>query len=117
MSIAGKRQGFGTYKYEDDTTLFEGEYVEDKIFGHGTITRTQANGTEIYEGECAGAAYGVGRFRFVDGSVYEGEVQKGKMHGDGLYYKTGKDSFEFAGQRAVGVLSSSSRTQGPSPVS
>ena len=98
--VEGKRHGKGKYVYETGD-VYEGEYVNDKMHGRGKATL--ANGT-IKDGywendEFKGSAQSTtpaqtaapsskpvkGKKTFDDGSVYEGDLVNGKMHGKGKY--------------------------------
>ena len=50
--------GPGTYKVEDDGSVYEGEFVNDKRHGTGT-------------------------YRYANGDVYKGEWKDGHQHGRG----------------------------------
>ena len=61
--------------------LFEGEFVERKMKGHGSYFYT--NGFS-YVGDYKGnMPHGIGKMAYLGGFVYEGNWSKGKRHGKG----------------------------------
>ena len=68
-----------------------------------TYAETLNFGSSTYEGEVKkGKAHGEGIFTFSDGSTYEGKVKKNKIHGIGKY--TDSDGNVFEGKFKYGKL-------------
>jgi hypothetical protein len=65
----GWRQGVGKYNYDNDGSMFFGEWI-------------------------LGSRHGLGLFIWQDGERYEGEWVYGKMHGNGKYFYNNGDFFD-----------------------
>ncbi|CEM16023.1 unnamed protein product [Vitrella brassicaformis CCMP3155] len=73
----------GHEKYEDEGELFEGQWVDDRIHGHGTALFASGN---RYEGQWEhGRINGEGKLTYQKGAECEGDWVDGTMHGRGTY--------------------------------
>lgn len=69
------------------TCSYEGEFADDWINGYGIYT-WNGQGFQTYEGEVEnGKMNGQGTLTYADGSVYEGEFVNGQKNGEGTYTK------------------------------
>lgn len=80
VTLSGK----GTYTWADGT-VYEGDYVGDKMHGRGKYTKANGN---FYEGEWVqDKRHGHGVYSRKDGEVYDGEWGDNKKHGYGVLTK------------------------------
>ena len=73
----------GTMKYINGT-VYGGNWKNDNWLGRGTLTWSDRDSREVYEGEWK--AYkrdGGGKYKCSDGNVYEGQWKRDKQHGIG----------------------------------
>mmetsp|Transcript_26172 Transcript_26172/g.86081 ORF Transcript_26172/g.86081 Transcript_26172/m.86081 type:complete len:105 (-) Transcript_26172:452-766(-) len=68
------RNGVGIYKL--DGNIYEGEWVADKMHGHG---ENRGKSIAVLRNVCAGV------FKFMDGSKYDGDWVDNEFHGQGKY--------------------------------
>jgi len=94
----GKGEG-----YFLDGSLYEGDWVNNKIEGKGTLYYSNDN---IYSGEWKnGIRKGYGKFYFCKGGIYEGEFRNNIIDGYGvLSAGNGKKSVKFVGTLIIGCL-------------
>ena len=80
----------GSWLYLDD--LFEGEWINGELQGHGKITFE--NG-DVYEGNFEDDRFnGKGVLSYADGDIYEGEFKDGSRHGYGILRRADGDIYE-----------------------
>ena len=88
--IDGKKQGIGTYKWNDGA-VYEGEFDNDQINGSGALTIPEKgtyNGTFVN-----GKRSGQGIYTFTNGDKYEGNWENDKMSGQGTYTFADGDTY------------------------
>ena len=85
--VKSKRHGKGIL--ETHKIHYEGDFVDDKLSGRGTIVFKNEGHT--YEGQFNNNEInGFGTFKWCNGDYYTGEMLNGKMHGRGRYtYRNG----------------------------
>ena len=92
--VAGKRDGHGTYVYDNKFFQYQGEWRDNKKHGMGVFS--MSNGSQ-YEGEFRdGEMTGQGKRTWPDGSAYTGDFLEGEMHGSGVHL--GVDGTSYDGQ-------------------
>lgn len=80
--VAGIPEGKGTFT--SSTLMYTGDFVKGQMNGKGTIE--DFNTGIIYTGDVkSGAITGFGKYKFVDGSEYEGTFENGRFNGDGQF--------------------------------
>lgn len=81
IDSAGKRHGFGMFKWKDNSTYI-GNWVNDKAYGHGRMNHKDG---DYYEGMWKDdKAEGYGTFMRKDEAVFQGEWVQDKQHGKGI---------------------------------
>jgi len=84
---------------ENDTEVYDGEYVEDKRHGHGTLKCANGN---VYVGEFKdGKFHGHGTLKYKNGDVYDGDFVNGQRHGHGTF--TFKANFPISMEYSIYV--------------
>jgi len=78
----GKESGVGTMKDPSTNTTYQGEFLEGKRNGHGTVI--YSNGSTATVEWKAGVPNGHGEFTSTLGDHFEGEFRDGKMNGHGI---------------------------------
>ena len=82
------KHGYGIYTYppEEGGGSIEGDFINN--YPNGFCFATELNGF-IYVGDCKMSSEsiynGIGKMIFPDGSIYEGGVKDGSLHGNGIY--------------------------------
>ena len=86
--VKSKRHGKGIL--ETHKIHYEGDFIDDKLSGRGTIVFKNEGHT--YEGQFNNNEInGFGTFKWCNGDYYTGEMVNGKMHGRGRYtYRNGQ---------------------------
>ncbi len=80
--VNGQPNGNGTYTC--DTYTYTGEFKDGKMHGKGTIE--DFNNGIIYTGDLAvDEITGFGKYKYADGSEYEGSFLKGCFEGEGQF--------------------------------
>mmetsp|Transcript_43086 Transcript_43086/g.105349 ORF Transcript_43086/g.105349 Transcript_43086/m.105349 type:complete len:161 (+) Transcript_43086:67-549(+) len=78
------RHGIGVYKL--DGNEYEGEWVQDKMHGHGLFKFMSG---DTYDGAWAANKFqGQGKYMWNNGAYYIGEWVDNKMHGEGMFVDT-----------------------------
>lgn len=95
---SGKKQGRGTYTFRNGD-VYIGEYEDDARTGHGTYM--YANG-DHYVGEFqVGMRNGYGVYTYASGGKYVGQFENGRKHGRGYFV-------DSSGRRVEGLWDSDS---------
>uniref|UniRef100_A0A7S0F073 MORN repeat-containing protein 5 n=1 Tax=Hanusia phi TaxID=3032 RepID=A0A7S0F073_9CRYP len=75
------RNGVGTYKL--DANSYEGEWVADKMHGHGLFKFMDGSS---YDGDWVeNQFHGQGKYQWATGAYYMGAWEKNRMHGEGVF--------------------------------
>ena len=84
----GKSNGYGKY-YHNDGTIYEGNWLDDQPDGKGK--ETFSDGSK-FEGIFEHGSKKKGKFTWVDGSYYDGEIKKNYFEGYGKFkWKEGRE--------------------------
>lgn len=87
-----KRHGHGAYEYKNKFFRYEGEWVEGRKHGTGTLMLGDGGS---YSGEFSnGEITGTGTRVWPDGTKYTGEFVDGEKHGDGILEKPSGERYE-----------------------
>ena len=90
--VDGRASGEGRLALSGIGASLQGEMVDGKPHGHGTLTETDGSG---YEGGWRdGMWHGHGTSTWPDGTRYEGEWRDGAEHGYGTYTEADGDRYE-----------------------
>jgi hypothetical protein len=85
------KQGYGVSYIQEDSTHYEGDWYDNKMYGEGKFTFP--NGA-VYEGSLVeGLFEGKGKITFPSGNYYVGDFSQGDRHGKGkyIYIETGQE--------------------------
>eukprot|EP00286_Rhodomonas_abbreviata_P015758 CAMPEP_0181340288 /NCGR_PEP_ID=MMETSP1101-20121128/29756_1 /TAXON_ID=46948 /ORGANISM="Rhodomonas abbreviata, Strain Caron Lab Isolate" /LENGTH=159 /DNA_ID=CAMNT_0023451407 /DNA_START=13 /DNA_END=492 /DNA_ORIENTATION=- len=78
------RHGTGVYKL--DGNVYEGEWVQDRMHGHGLF---KFMGGDVYDGDWVQDQFhGQGKYKWKNGAYYIGAWESNKMHGEGMFVDT-----------------------------
>ncbi len=92
MWVDDKRNGPGSYYDAKEDSLFEGNFKDDKRCGYGELKWADGR---YYKGEWSGMLFqGKGVYKNEHG-IWEGEFDRGHIHGDGKW--TSNDGLVFEG--------------------
>ncbi|KAI9090486.1 hypothetical protein DFS34DRAFT_372981 [Phlyctochytrium arcticum] len=82
--LAGKRNGFGTYRFKASGARYKGEYKDHMRNGNGEMI--YPDGSQ-YKGTwgAGGKRHGEGTYTYVNGDTYKGTWVEDKKHGSGVY--------------------------------
>ena len=84
----GQANGYGNY-YHNDGTIYEGNWVDDRPNGNG---KELFGDGSLFEGVFENGFKKLGKFKWVDGSFYEGEIKNNTFEGKGIFHwKEGKE--------------------------
>ena len=105
----GVREGQGSYKMSNGN-IFEGLWHDQKLKGR-IIWGAPNTAIQISEGEFIREKNGpivivkIGRLKFRNGDIFEGEIKEGKLEGFGVYYSKKGGLFEgyFSNNQRSGI--------------
>ena len=84
----GQANGYGNY-YHNDGTIYEGNWVDDRPNGKGK--ELFSDGSK-FEGIFENGFKKLGKFKWIDGSFYDGEIKNNTFEGKGIFHwKEGKE--------------------------
>ena len=98
-----KKNGIGTYTFNESGAVYYGTFVDEKITGEGVLRFS--NG-DLYEGSFLDNKFhGEGKYFFSNGDQLEGRFSNGTLEGFGIYKSNGQtwEGNFYANQGAVGL--------------
>lgn len=114
-----KKNGSGKLFETAVMSVYEGNWEEDIMSGHGVYT--WADGSSYDGAFVNGEMHGPGRFMWPDGSIYEGTWHKGQMSGHGrfdsrydgsfLQGRFHRDCFQHSSGKWIDVLEQNRQTE------